>query len=111
MSTMLNISYALERVAGNTRLYLRIAHNFRKHFYMVTEQLPQLIDSNREEAIRMVHTIKGLAGQIGADELYEYSRELEMELKEDGAYEEILSIFMEEFIEVMDELARLECRK
>ncbi len=78
---------------------------------MVTEQLPQLIDSNREEAIRMVHTIKGLAGQIGADELYEYSRELEMELKEDGAYEEILSIFMEEFIEVMDELARLECRK
>ena len=59
----------------------------------------------------MVHTIKGLAGQIGADELYEYSRELEMELKEDGAYEEILSIFMEEFIEIMDELARLECRK
>lgn len=111
MSTMLNISYALERIAGNTRLYLRIAHNFRKHFYMVPEQLPQLIDSNIEEAIRMVHTIKGLSGQIGADELYEYSRELETELKENGLYEEILTIFMEEFIEVMDELARLECRK
>lgn len=108
MSSMLNIAYALERIAGNTRLYLRIAHNFRKHFYMVVEQLPQLIESNMDEAIRTVHTIKGLAGQLGADELYEYSRELETALKEDEAHEDILSIFMEEFMEVMDELARIE---
>ena len=65
MSSMLNISYALERIAGNTRLYLRIAHNFRKHFYMIREQLPQLIDSNIGEAIRQVHTIKGLSAQLG----------------------------------------------
>ena len=75
---------------------------------MVVEQLPQLIESNMDEAIRTVHTIKGLAGQLGADELYEYSRELETALKEDEAHEDILSIFMEEFMEVMDELARIE---
>ena len=108
MSSMLNISYALERIAGNARLYLRIAHNFRKHFYMIVEQLPQLIESNIEEAIRIVHTIKGLAAQLGADELYEYSRELESALKDSEAYEDILSIFIEEFMEVMDELARIE---
>ncbi|MDE5977213.1 MAG: response regulator [Turicibacter sp.] len=107
MSSMLNISYALERIAGNARLYLRIAHNFRKHFYMVVEKLPQLVESNMNDAIRMVHTIKGLAGQLGADELYEYSRELEEKLKVDEEYEDLLNIFMEEFMEVMDELARL----
>ena len=110
MSSMLNISYALERIAGNVRLYLRIAHNFRKHFYMINEQLPQLIESNISEAIRVVHTIKGLAAQLGADELYEYSRELEKALNDENPCEDILSIFMEEFMEVVDELARIEGR-
>ena len=46
MSSMLNISYALERIAGNVRLYLRIAHNFRKTFlYDLMSSLPQLIES------------------------------------------------------------------
>ena len=108
LSSMLNIAYALERIAGNTRYIYVLRHNFRKHFYMVVEQLPQLIESNMDEAIRTVHTIKGLAGQLGADELYEYSRELETALKEDEAHEDILSIFMEELMEVMDELARIE---
>lgn len=111
MSTSLNISYALERIAGNVKLYLRIAHNFRKHFYMIVEQLPQLIESNLEDAIRIVHTIKGLTAQLGADELYEYSRELESALKNQVECDEILSIFLEEFIEVMDELARIENQK
>lgn len=108
MSSMLNISYALERIAGNTRLYLRIAHNFRKHFYMVKEQLPQLIDSNIGEAIRKVHTIKGLSAQLGADELYEYSKELESALNSNEPHEDSLSIFMEEIMDVMDELANME---
>lgn len=111
LSTSLNIPYALECIAGNVRLYLRIAHNFRKHFYMIVEHLPQLIDSNLEEAVRVAHTIKGLAGQLGADELYEYSRELEAALKAEAGYEDILSIFLEEFMEVTDELARIEDRK
>ncbi|MBQ4163491.1 MAG: response regulator [Turicibacter sp.] len=108
MSSMLNISYALERIAGNTRLYLRIAHNFRKHFYMVKEQLPQLIESNIDEAIRKVHTIKGLSAQLGADELYEYSKELESALNSNEPHEDSLSIFMEEIMDVMDELANIE---
>ena len=108
MSSMLNISYALERIAGNTRLYLRIAHNFRKHFYMVKEQLPQLIESNIDEAIRKVHTIKGLSAQLGADELYEYSKELESALNSNEPHEDSLSIFMEEMMDVMDELANIE---
>ena len=108
LSMSLNISYALERIAGNVRLYLRIAHNFRKHFYMIVEHLPQLIESNLEDAIRTVHTIKGLSAQLGADELYEYSRELESALKAEAGFEDILSIFLEEFMEVTDELGRIE---
>lgn len=108
LSMSLNISYALERIAGNVRLYLRIAHNFRKHFYMIVEHLPQLIESNLEDAIRTVHTIKGLSAQLGADELYEYSRELESALKAEAGFEDILSIFLEELMEVTDELGRIE---
>ena len=77
---------------------------------MINEQLPQLIESNISEAIRVVHTIKGLAAQLGADELYEYSRELEKALNDENTCEDILSIFIEEFMEVVDELARIEGR-
>lgn len=107
-TSSLNIEYALERIARNVRLYLRIAHNFRKHFYMLVDQLPQLIESNLAEAIRMVHTIKGLSGQLGASELYEYSRELEKDLNDERPHDELLGIFLEEFMEVTDELARIE---
>ena len=108
LNSTLNISFALERIANNAQLYMKIAYNFRKQFYMIVDQLAQLIESNRKEAIRTVHTLKGLAGQIGADELYEYSQELENILNENKNYEDILAIFLEEFMEVADELIRLE---
>lgn|GEM_PF-842417 len=108
LGTTLNITYALERIAGNVQLYFKIAYNFRKKFYMIVEQLAQLIESDRAEATRKVHTMKGLAGQLGADELYEYSRELNQVLTQDKPYEDILAIFLEEFMEVSDELIRIE---
>ena len=75
---------------------------------MIVEHLPQLIESNLEDTIRTVHTIKGLSAQLGADELYEYSCELESALKAEAGFEDILSIFLEEFMEVTDELGRIE---
>ncbi|MGL4338352.1 MAG: ATP-binding protein [Turicibacter sp.] len=108
LDTSLNVSMALESIASNVRLYMKIAHSFRKQFYMTGEYLPQLIDSNLKEAIRMVHTIKGLAGQLGADDLYEYGRELETALTQSKPCEHSLKIFLEEFVDVMDELAKIE---
>ena len=108
--TSLNVRQSLDRIAGNTGLYLKIALNFRKEFYTIVEQLPQLIETNRVDAIRKVHTIKGLAGQIGADELAIYAGDLESGLTASGtdAREELQEIFYGEFIDVADELLRLE---
>ncbi|HAX73587.1 MAG TPA: hybrid sensor histidine kinase/response regulator, partial [Firmicutes bacterium] len=108
VDTSLNLEYALGCIGFNVRLYLKIAHNFRKQFYLTVERLPQLAENNMPEAIRMVHTIKGLSAQLGADELYEYGRELEAALKDDNNYQDLLPIFLEEFIEVTDELAKIE---
>jgi len=108
LSSTLNIAYALERISNNVPLYFKIAYNFRKRFYMIVEQLAPLLESDRSEAIRIAHTIKGLAGQLGAEDLYEYSCELNRVLTENTTSSEILGIFLEEFMEVADELVRIE---
>jgi len=107
-ATIFNVERSLERIAGNVGLYLKIAFRFRKEFYTIVEQFPQLIESNRVEAIRKVHTIKGLAAQVGADELAIYAEELEAGLNAGNVSEELQGIFLDEFIDVADELLRLE---
>ena len=107
-ATIFNVERSLERIAGNVGLYLKIALRFRKDFYTIVEQFPQLIESNRVEAIRKVHTIKGLAAQVGADELAMYAEELEASLNAGDTPQELQGIFLEEFIDVADELLRVE---
>jgi len=107
-ATIFNVERSLERIAGNVGLYLKIALRFRKEFYTIVEQFPQLIESNRVEAIRKVHTIKGLAAQVGADELAMYAEDLEADLNAGKTSEELQELFLEEFVDVADELLRME---
>ncbi len=106
--TSLNLKAALSSIGNNVRLYLKVAHKFRKQFYMTVSHLSQLIEMNLPEALRTIHTIKGLASQLGADELYVYCKELEAGLANNLNVSSLVEIFNEEFIEVMDELARFE---
>ena len=111
LESSLNLEAALAGIGNNVRLYLKVTHKFRKQFYMIGDQLSQLIATNSELAFRRVHTIKGLAAQIGADELYVYCKELEQALTNNLETDALVSIFKEEFMEVMDELARFETLK
>lgn len=103
-----DVARSLERIAGNASLYLKIARSFRKEYYGIVDQFPQLIHSDCVEAVRKVHTIKGLAAQVGAEELATYAKELEASLNSGESSQELQGIFLEEFIEVADELLRME---
>jgi len=108
IATIFNVERSLERIAGNAALYMKIASRFRKEYYSIVDQFPQLLASNRVEAIRKVHTIKGLAAQVGADELAIYAEELEASLHAGSESDDLQGIFLEEFVDVADELLRVE---
>ncbi len=61
----------LKQMLGDVSLYIKIVRDFSENYEGKAEKLPQLIRDNRAEAKRLVHTIKGLSGNIGAVKLYE----------------------------------------
>ena len=76
-----DIEEGLGRVAGNRALYLRLLHGFRETYPAADRRIRELLaESKLDEAIRAAHSIKSLAGQMGARELYRAAGRLEAAL-------------------------------
>ncbi len=81
----IEINKGLETVGGSQKTY----HKILKIFYCKNQTLYDEIRTaiNGEDintATRLAHTIKGVAGNIGAESLYDISARLESELKTKG---------------------------
>ena len=73
---------ALANVCGNAALYRKILASFRENQADVIEAIRSACRSGeRKSAILLAHTLKGLAGSVGALELAKASRELEAALR------------------------------
>ncbi len=78
----IDIKSALGRVAGNEKLLRKLLGRFVETQSDVAERIKTAMDNNdTETATREAHTIKGLAGSIGADLLFLYAENLETLLK------------------------------
>jgi PAS domain S-box-containing protein len=72
----------LARVAGNMKLYRSILLKFRdSQANVVDEVVAALAQDDNETAQRIAHTLKGIAGNVGASELQEAARQLEHAIK------------------------------
>jgi len=80
-----DMGVGLRRMMGKTLRYVSILRSFCETQCHAALQIRQAWESDRTpEAIRMAHTVKGLAGQIGANALAGQAQALEQAL-EDGA--------------------------
>ncbi len=82
----INLKSGMVAVNGDWDLYTKLLHNFRDRHRGITREIrKQLEDGNLNVAQRMAHTIKGVAGTLGAHKLSTISSQLETALKkEDG---------------------------
>jgi CheY-like chemotaxis protein len=72
---------ALQRMGGDKALYQRLLDRFGEREADAPQRLRQALDSgDKEAARRLVHNLKGLAANIGADLLAAASRHLEYQL-------------------------------
>jgi PAS domain S-box-containing protein len=73
----------VERLGGNVGSYLRLLEKFADNQENAIENITQaFIDNDNEQTVRLAHTLKGVAGNIGATQLQESATELEAVLKE-----------------------------
>ncbi|MBF0204185.1 MAG: response regulator [Desulfamplus sp.] len=80
----INTDLGLSRVSGNSQLYIKMLAKFYHENKDLTERLKNAIEQkNQDLATRLMHTIKGLAGTIGAHSLQSISSKLEAALRTD----------------------------
>jgi two-component system sensor histidine kinase/response regulator len=78
----LDIQEGLALVGDNRALYLRLVRTFAATYAGADGRIRTLlIEGKLDDAIREAHTIKGLAGQMGAQALYRSARQLETALR------------------------------
>lgn len=92
----IDVETGIKRVGGNKKLYKKILGDFKEKYPNVTNEIKSKLkakDINTAE--RLAHTIKGVAGNIGAEELYKIAAELEAAIKNEDQdkYEEKLDNF------------------
>ncbi len=78
----------LERVGGDRSIYRKILSRFyQNNQYQVQEIQNAMDDQDMAEAASRVHKLKGVAGNIGAQEVYQSAALLEKALNEDKSTE------------------------
>ncbi len=101
----------LKRLSGNTASYIKVLKAFRKH---CTQEVPSFLAAlsggDLEEAAKLVHTLKGLAGTIGAQSLFSKTIELEKAIKaqDNKRIASGTQIFETELKQVLESIASLD---
>jgi len=97
----------LYRVGGNKRLYTDLIRKFFENNINTVENIKTAVrNDDKELSVRLAHTVKGVAGNIGAVELQLVAAKLEALLKEDSPeeYEAVISEFDQKLHQVLKEI-------
>lgn len=106
----INISAGLAITQGNTALYRKLLIKFRTNYASFpTEFSDALKSDDAEAATRLAHTLKGVAGNIGATQVQQAAEALEQAcINGQADLEELLQSIIDELESVINSLAALE---
>jgi PAS domain S-box-containing protein len=91
----ISIASGLGRVSGNKQLYTKLLCKFNDGQENAVEQIKAALQSGDvETAARLAHTVKGVSGNLGGDNLYKAAADLEKAIKEG---KQNLDLFMTQF--------------
>lgn len=80
----LDVQSGLSRLGGNTSLYSRLLKDTVRDFAGTPEKLKHYLDShNKSDAEALIHTLKGIAGNISATKLYERCSRMVEDIRQD----------------------------
>jgi polar amino acid transport system substrate-binding protein len=97
----ISVKSGLIKVGGNQKLYRKLLSKFRRNHSDVAHSIGSgLDDDDPETATRLAHTIKGVAGNIGAQSLHLAAADLEAALRD--AQTENISGLLDAFSESLD---------
>jgi len=101
----IDVTAGLRRVAGNQPLYLKILNKFKESQADAVERIIfSMIQGDTVTARRDAHSLKGVAGNIGATGLYNAAGYLEIAIAEESNIEEPLEVVRKSLSAVIESL-------
>lgn len=104
----LDVDNGLRRVAGNQKMYVRLLKQFIEHYEKVSTLIDEALKlGDRALAERTVHTVKGVAGNLGVSNVQTAAAELERCIRDHEPEEETMGAlgeFAESINEFVDQL-------
>lgn len=100
---IIDVADGIERLMGNRDLYARMLRRFRREYQDATLPIRTAIaDQDKRTAHRLVHSLKGAAGMIGAHRLQERASQLENAIRTEASDQrELLASLTPEFQRVL----------
>ena len=87
----INVKLGLSRVQGNKALYIKLLQSFMKNNINFKNNLSLALGESRiEDAVRIVHTLKGVGGNLGMEELFSMSEVFEKFLTDKNHDEQVI---------------------
>ncbi|MBF0100359.1 MAG: response regulator [Desulfobacterales bacterium] len=105
----IHIASGLQRLSGNKSAYKKLLikfYNNNKH--ILNELIHAIHTGDQEKGSRIVHTIKGVSGNIGAESLHSNSIKLEAALKKGEPSDFIFNNFSKALNEVMQSIQEID---
>jgi HPt (histidine-containing phosphotransfer) domain-containing protein len=109
-SKNLDIETGLKRIGGNRRLFRKLLKDFHQDHQQDIQLIRQALDSAQlQDSKRILHTIKGVAGNIGASKLQQQADLLEQQLNLENVQLTTVDIdeFSRVFCALMQDLSHL----
>ena len=89
-----DVALGLARLGGNKKLYRKLLLEFKKDFAHSPETMRQMIDrGDLSSAARLAHKLKGISGNLSANDVFDVAGRLEGQLTEgenNVGYEDLL---------------------
>ena len=80
----IDVSAGMGRVGGNASLYHRLLIKFNENYQQTADEIRRALQQEDSElAMRLAHTVKGVAGNIGAGNLQQAAGKLESAIREE----------------------------
>lgn len=93
----IQVQEGLNRVAGNVKVYKKLLGSFISNNRAFDEEIrTALRQGDIKTAERIAHTLKGVAGNLGANEVYRLVKQLDDELKKTNFEKALVDIYLQE---------------
>ncbi|SEA38410.1 Signal transduction histidine kinase [Desulfuromusa kysingii] len=106
----IDVIAGIHRVVGNQQLYLDLLSKYVKQYATTEQELERELRQKRhKESLLRVHSLKGVAGSLGATHLYQLAGELEEQLRKKQPLSALEPMLAEhrKFLHLLQELPTL----